>query len=384
MGGGGATFAEQLARSFAAGGHGVRVLTSLHADLPAEERRDGYAIHRVSMGRRRRDSSTPFQMARFVVAATRAGRRLVTRDRPDAALACFALPAGWVAEGLKRATGLPYVISLLGHDVPGFMDELYGRYHRCLRPVTRRVWRCAAAVTANSPGLARLAAATATPLGLEVHVILQGVDSSFYTPAAARPEGPLRLVFVGRLNPQKGLTFLLAALRALAASSPRTAPPVLDVVGDGSGRGQLEAEAGGLGLGGRVRFHGWLGRDALRLTLQAADLFVLPSLEEGMSIALLEAMACGLPIVATRVAGSTELVADGENGLLVDPRDAEGLARAVGRLLADPELRGRMGRASRARSLDWEWGATAERYVALLERAAAGSPGRDRSPLSAG
>jgi glycosyltransferase involved in cell wall biosynthesis len=117
------------------------------------------------------------------------------------------------------------------------------------------------------------------------------------------------------------------------------------VAGEGGEVARLRALAAELGAGERVRLSGY--HSDLRQLYEALDVFALSSHREGLPNVLLEAMALEVPVVATRVAGVPSLLRDGENGLLVEPGDEEGLARAIGRLLADPGLRARLGQAGR-------------------------------------
>jgi glycosyltransferase involved in cell wall biosynthesis len=187
--------------------------------------------------------------------------------------------------------------------------------------------------------------------------------------AVSRPSGgAVRLLFVGRCVEQKGLPVLLDALGCLRAT--RGLPPVqLDVVGDGPRRQAWQAQAGRLGLADQVQFHGWAARPALPAWYRRAHLFVFPSFEEGMPNALLEALASGLPLLATDIYGNRALVRPGENGLLVPPGDAAALAQALATLLADPAGRAAMGQASRRLATQYGWAAVAEAYHALLRSA---------------
>jgi glycosyltransferase involved in cell wall biosynthesis len=159
------------------------------------------------------------------------------------------------------------------------------------------------------------------------------------------PDDARVVVHVGNLRAVKGHAYLLAAARQVVARDPRAH---FLLVGTGPLASQLAGEARRLGLNGRVVFAGFRP-DATRL-LAAADLYVLSSLHEGMPISLLEAMALGRPAVLTRVGGIPEIAADGETAHLVEPRDADGLARAIADLLADPARRDRMGEAARRRA----------------------------------
>ena len=179
------------------------------------------------------------------------------------------------------------------------------------------------------------------------------------------------LVHTGRLTERKALDVLLRAFaRALPAVSagPR---PLLALVGDGPRRAELEALCARLGLGEHVVFTGFQ-EDVVRY-LHACDGFVLASRIEGLPNALLEAMACGCPIVATRIGGSLEAIADEGQGLLVDVDDVGGLADGVRRLLDDDELRARLGAGAAERIREhFTLEATVPRYVELYARLLAG------------
>ena len=143
------------------------------------------------------------------------------------------------------------------------------------------------------------------------------------------PSGPLlagvapELLYVGRLSPEKGLDVLLDAVRHVDGLRVR-------LLGEGRSRAALEAQVASMALGGRVQFQGFC--DDVRPYLGAAQVLVLPSFREGLPMALIEAVAAGLPVVASRVGGIPQLVRDGDNGLLVPPGDAPALAAALTRM----------------------------------------------------
>jgi len=167
-----------------------------------------------------------------------------------------------------------------------------------------------------------------------------GVRASLGLPGA----GPLVAVFA-RLNRLKGLEYFLDAAALLVN---RFEHARFLIVGDSISseyREELEMRARALGLGERIVFAGF--RDEIPQLLSEVTISVLPSLSEGLSNVVLEAMAAGVPVVATAVGGTKELIEDGVSGLLVPPRDASALAQAIGSLLADPERGARIGRAGR-------------------------------------
>jgi len=149
-----------------------------------------------------------------------------------------------------------------------------------------------------------------------------------------------RLLYVGRLAAAKGMPILIKSMTALKLSCPEIH---LTVVGDGEDRAELEKRAQTLGLGDHIDFVGYQTPDAVREYLQVSDIFVMSSFAEGVPVVLMEAMMSGLPVVATQIAGVSELVEDEVNGFLVPPSDVGSLTQKIQMLLADESLRKRLG-----------------------------------------
>ncbi|UWQ23107.1 glycosyltransferase [Jannaschia sp. W003] len=163
-------------------------------------------------------------------------------------------------------------------------------------------------------------------------------------PARDRGGEGTHVVFVGRMTGVKGAAVLLQAAARLTDRHPRLR---LTLAGDGPERPTLEALSRDLGLAGRVRFAGFLSGHEVADLLATGDVLALPSHAEGVPVVLMEAMATALPVVATRVAGISELVEDGRSGILVPPGDPEALTGALDRILGAPREAMRMGRAGR-------------------------------------
>ncbi|MBP8984552.1 MAG: glycosyltransferase family 4 protein [Syntrophobacterales bacterium] len=163
---------------------------------------------------------------------------------------------------------------------------------------------------------------------------------------------------IGRLTPIKGHRFLIEAARGILAEWPDT---VFLFLGDGELAEALRSLATRLGVSGSVRFLGW--RPDVAEILPAVDMFVFPSLNEGMGRAVVEAMALGKPVVASRVGGIIDIVRDGENGILVSPADADELAAAIKLLISDPATRERLGEEGKRRVLLYD----AERMVQRID-----------------
>jgi glycogen synthase len=220
----------------------------------------------------------------------------------------------------------------------------------------------AEAILAITPRLYRLLASDGVDEN-RIHVIPPGVNPSLFEGPFEDPfsgVGKPRVLFVGRLAPQKGVHTLVAAAGLLEDPSAQ-----LLLVGDGPERKALEREAKRIGVDDRLHFVGFVAHDRLPAVLAHADLLVLPSLYEELGTVLLEAMQGGLPIVASKTGGIPDVIEDGGNGVLVPPGEPEALARAINRLLADRHLACRLSEGAHERAKDYDWKVLAERVLAV-------------------
>ena len=194
-----------------------------------------------------------------------------------------------------------------------------------------------------------------------------GVDPALFTPRPfqANPQ-PFEIICVGRLTPAKGQAILLDAIARLRREGRHLR---LRIVGDGPDRAMLERFAAENELGDAAIFTGAVNQDQIRELYAAADVFALASFAEGIPVVLMEAMAMTIPCVTTWITGIPELIRNGEDGLLVAPSDAEGLAAAIARLMDDPELRCRLGEAGRDRVSDkYHLNRNIDRLAAIFRR----------------
>ncbi len=359
VGGGAATATQAIARALVTLGHTPHVLTSAFQNLQGTTQEEGVHVHRIPARRTRAEACSLLEMASFVASAAPRISRLVRRQRIDGCIAFFSFPCG----PLALLAGCPYIVSLRGGDVPGTEASL-DRFHRVLRPLRRFVLRRARSVVANSPGLAALSQ-KADPV--PVQVIPNGVDTDFFYPPAHRAPGPrpFRWLFIGRFQPQKNLAWLLRQMAVVHAANPGYF--VLDLVGDGPLRTELQALAQELGLADVVSWHGWQPRDRLRDIYHRADALINPSLYEGMPNVVLEAMACGLPVLASNVAGNDAVVIDGETGGLFDLENSPELLGTMAEWMQSSTRIAALGRAARARAVSsFSWTQTTTGYLQYL------------------
>ncbi len=223
--------------------------------------------------------------------------------------------------------------------------------HNPARPELRRELPRLFAAATGVHGVSRQILQEAADFGLDLGkavVIPPAIDLGFFSPAAAapRPAGPWRLIGNGSLIWRKGFEY---ALRALAELRRRNIDARFTLIGEGQDRQRLLFAIDDLGLGGRVELVGRRTPSQVRDLLRASDVFLLPSVSEGISNAALEAMGCGLPVVASDCGGMSEAIEDGRSGILVPPRDPAAIADAVEGLAGDPEKAAALGRAARRR-----------------------------------
>jgi glycosyltransferase involved in cell wall biosynthesis len=199
--------------------------------------------------------------------------------------------------------------------------------------------------------------------GIEGEVVFNGVGGE----SLSRPEVPRKfsVVCVASLKWGKGLVDLLKAVPLVTAAFP---PVSIHLYGEGYLRGGLERMVRRMGAK-NVQLHGDVGHEELLREVASASVLVLPSYYEGLPNSILEAMACATPVVATRVRGNAELVADGVNGLLCEPSDPRGLADAIVALLGDPARARKMGRNGRRIAREkYTWDRVADRFIGIYEK----------------
>lgn len=360
LGGGAGNAAWFIAKALHDEGVETHIVTAGFHELPAAAQVDGVSIERLPVLRRRADRSNTFEMLTFLVSALWRFRRRRAGNY-DGMIAFFSVPSGIVAWQIHRhSPGTPYLLSLRGGDVPGLTPEV-SWIHRLISPVRRRVLRASRAVVANAPALALLAERAD---GVPVAIVPNGVDTDFYRPGERGVTTPtLRVLFVGRFHRQKNLFTLLSCF----SDACKRLPMELIMVGDGPQRGALKAHAAALGCGDKVVWTGWLDKSELRATYRSCDIFVNPSLYEGMPNTVLEAMACGLAVVVSDIGGNDQLVDDGRTGLLFKLSEPERLTEAILRLAQDAQLRSQLGRNATALvTANHSWRNVARAYLDLL------------------
>ena len=319
----------------------------------------------------------------FGVRLVRAVRRFtqfiarLERRRPDAVLLFVAVGASIVEKGVMawyaRLRRVPVIMFPRGGSV---VDD-------CRRSALTRAWvgflfRGARKIVCQSDAWRRFAVDVLGFLPPNVTVIRNWTATrellEIGAKRLARRDSPVRLLFVGWLEREKGVFELIDACRQLAANRVFT----LDMVGEGNASAEARSLVARHGLGEVIRFRGWLNQEQIHRELTDADVLVLPSWAEGLPNAMIEAMAARLAVVVTAVGAIPELIDDRRSGILVEPRNADALARALNAILADGEFRDRLAHEVYRTALrEFEIEAAVDRLVREIEGTiAAGREGR--------
>jgi glycosyltransferase involved in cell wall biosynthesis len=356
---GGETQVLGLTRGLLRSGHQAEIACDPRGQLYQRARREGIECHPLSI-RNALDFSAGMRL-----------RNLLARERYD--IVHFHTSRAHSMAPFARGHARALIVTRRMDYRPNrlFAPYLYNRAVDAVAAISGRV-----AEALSEAGVSRD----------RLRIIPSGVDCEQFQPArlSERAEARSRLGVaphdfmvgaVGMLEERKGHRYLLDAIAI--ANRARSTPARIKcaIAGEGSMRDELAAFAKELGIASDVLFLGMIGDS--RQLLDALDVFVFPSLKEGLGVALLEAMACGLPVVASRAGGVIDIVEDGHSGVLVAPRDAASIAEAIAALVADAPRRSGLGNAARVRmvenfSLDATTKKTIDLYRASLAERAAG------------
>ncbi len=367
IGGGTATANYYVIREMVKRGLEVDLVTStpLMNQYQVEELGPRSHIYRIPINNQNPHYQSERELLTYILRGFFFARTLYRGTEPkyDLCHAWSGLPAGALALLLKWKRGLPYVLGLRGSDVPDY-DVRYRWLYPFLKPPLHFIWDGASALTANSYELRQLSLQFRPEERIEV--IPNGIDLERFKITPARPMSPdrtLTILSVARLVERKGIHDLIQAANALREKRQNFR---FIFVGRGDKEAELRAQVAKQGLERWVEFRGSVLHHDMPAVYNEADIFILPSLNEGMSNAILEAMASGLPIITTYTGGTAETLRG--NGILVPKQAPDAIAKAILELWDHDELRASMGRRSRSIAESMQWDKVADDYLNLYDR----------------
>ena len=351
-----AVFTTHLAEGLARRGHTVTVAVPALRGQERHTERNGVAVHALralSLGRWHPEAALPLFPGQAL-------RGIMATARPEIVHVHDHYPMSRLAVRLARRLGARVIGT--NHFVPDNLKPYLPLSHLAGRAYDRLLWwwmldlynrlDVAIAPSATAADILR-----ASGLRIPVHPVSCGVDVHRFRPMPDLDRAAWRrryglderrkfCLYVGRLDGEKGVDVLLRAMRLLDRDDM-----ILGIVGKGAARPALEELARALGLGARAVFVGFVPDEDLAALLNSADVFVMPSAAELLSIATLEAMACARPVVVARAHALPELVSDGDNGYLFTPGDAADAAECLARVADEPGRWPMMGAESRRRAM---------------------------------
>ena len=281
---------------------------------------------------------------------------LLRKNEYDLVHAFSGFPTGWLC--YRNSIKLPYIISLRGSDVPG-RHARFKLDYKILGPVFKAIWENATVLVACSQGL-RTRALQFLP-SLQIGVIPNGVDLDKFYPAQTREKTDiLRLITIGRLSTTKRVPMLIDAVDILHKEGYKLK---FTIAGGGQMEHQLKEIVSERKLSNIIDITGRISAEDIPLLYRKNDIFISASMLEGMSNAMLEATASGLPIISTRCEGLDELIAD--NGIIVEQSDPASIAKAIKIIADDDNKYVTMRRAARKHAENFTWKSSANQYIEI-------------------
>jgi len=317
-------------------------------------------IYKVPVNNRDIHHARISELIRYLGRSIQSSIRLLKKKKYDLSIAYSGLPAGYTSYYLKKKYNLPYLVLLRGSDIPGW-DRRYRLLYPFLKPFVTRIWRGASVVSAVSRGQKALAVKGCSDV--PISIVTNGVNVDLFKPRnGKRGIGLINILCVGRLVKHKGQENLIEALADLRRYFAGIKLH-LTLVGTGDYEEYLKQRVRIIGIREMVTFTGYVPYEDMPLHYQRADIFVLVSKNEGMSNALLEATASGLPVIVSNTGGSEEVVRDGVNGYILDNNDVSDLVKVLRLLVADHRLKQTMGNESRRIACSFSWEHECSKYL---------------------
>lgn len=360
LGGGAGVVSEKLDRLYSARGNRVVAATAgLHDQVgcfgPANRR-----IIRLNCWRRNRGFSTTWEKIGFIVSGIMEIGWVIRVFKPEIIHCHFAVPTGLLAYYIRKRFKIPYILTSHGGDVPGFTPQETGKYFRLFNWLFKLVWESAASVTTMSRGLADMINES---YGIKAVVIPNGINCDSYPDTERVNNRKLQLIYAGRLTAQKNLPHLINCLQSISELQWK-----LKIVGAGPERDLIKQTIWSNGLKGKIELLDWQDKSQIKTLLLQSDVLCLPSINEGLPMIGLEALAAGLAIIGTATTGIEDIIEEGSNGFLIPPDHPERWSNNIAKLINNPISLAQLKQASRLKSRQYSWEIISNKYIQLLKK----------------
>lgn len=360
LGGGGGKQAMYLAREYSFANE-VYYLTAGWTEFGICQT-DGYTLHRIKTKRKRTYRCTDFEMIDFVRRAWTVLPGVVDSFKPDVVHIFFTIPTGLLSFHPRLRT-FPIVVSVRGSDVPFHSPDIHPMVYRLFVPVVRRIWKKSKAVVCNSSVLKQEVLSISK--SLNVDVIYNGLELSRFVPSHKQLDNKkIQLLFVGRLIPLKQIDILILSMARLRDEGFKNIH--LRITGRGFDEDRLKQLSFENKLDDFVTFSGEADYFEIEKEYQQSDIYIQLSKVEGMSNTIMEAMACGLPVITSNVGGISELIC--ENGIIIGKVSVDSVSKAIKKYLENNELIEIHGKQSVKTASFFTWKSITDQYISVLKR----------------
>lgn len=327
LGGGAGVITQNIAEGLAARGHNITVLTTWFSGEEEDSTTENLRIIRLKSKRKVVYKSNPIEMLSWMNAAKSFLKKHLLTVKYDLSFANFSLPGGEVAYSMKLMYNLPYVVMSHGHDIPWFMPEQMMWYHALTYQWIRTICLQSKRNYVQSQDMKdNIDAFLGKTFSVNNKIIYNGWNSSIFSPDYSQRKSEFTILFPGRLVKQKDP---MSFLKAIETIKDKIVDFKVIILGDGPLRKQMELFVSKKKLSNFVEFKSWVDKTEMLYNYRSASLTVLPSLNEGMSIATLEALACGQYVIATRVSNNESLITPGTNGDFIEKKKPADIASKI-------------------------------------------------------
>lgn len=349
VGGGASPVTFELCRQLAHMGHHVDVVTMHYGDLPAFESVEGFNVYRTPAIRRKPNICHTHEMATYLPGAIFKTVRLAKKNKYDIIHCHFIVPGAPLAWLVSKLSGIPFIVTCHGSDVPGYNPDRFAFVHKMIMPFWRFLTRRIDLLISPSRSLQTLIRKNCP--GIEVDIIPNG----FYPTQFSLGVKEKRILMCSRILPRKGFQYAIEAMRGMDPEWK------IDLIGEGPYLDELRRLAGRLDV--EVKYWGWLDQksDEFRYLYESSSIFIFPSEAENFPSVLLEAMGAGMAIITCDAGGCPEVV--GDAAIIVKPRDTAAIRQSLEKLTGSDTLRQQLGDAGVERVKQFDWELIASRYV---------------------
>lgn len=349
VGGGASPITFELCQQLVQMGHRVDVVTMHYGDLPRFETVDGVNIYRTPAIRKRPNICYTHELATYVPGALIKTIRLARREKYDITHCHFIIPGGPLAWLVSKSTGIPFIITCHGTDVPGHNPDRFGMLHKLIKPAWRFLARRSTVLTSPSQTLRELILKNCP--AAKVKIIPNGIYTDRFKPGDKNKS----ILMCSRIFQFKGFQYAIEAIKSMELDWQ------VNIIGQGPYLPELKRLAEDSKT--PIKFWGWLDKSDPRFyeLFSESSIFIFPSEAENFPSVLLEALASGMAIITSTAGGCPEVV--GKAGLLVEPRDTDGIRKMLVKLVESDQLRRQLGEAALKRAEHFNWKKIAQQYL---------------------